>query len=143
MKTCTVSDCTRPLIAKGHCTLHYQRAKRGADLCAPVRSRGQCANDFFRLLVQLTDDCIIWPHGTNSAGYGRLKINGVTWLTHRLALQLFAGEPATPDLIAGHGPCHNPLCMNAHGGHVTWITERQNQRDRHRDGTQNRSVVKS
>jgi hypothetical protein len=36
-RLCAHPGCERPLLAKSYCTVHYDRAKRGADMDAPVR----------------------------------------------------------------------------------------------------------
>lgn len=36
-RTCSVEGCERKLHARGYCSMHYDRDKRGADLNAPVR----------------------------------------------------------------------------------------------------------
>jgi len=45
-RTCSIEGCERKYVAKGYCSMHWQRNSRGADLSAPVRqvdpSRG-CA----------------------------------------------------------------------------------------------------
>ena len=37
MKSCSVVDCTRSYYARTYCKLHYQRARDGIDMDAPVR----------------------------------------------------------------------------------------------------------
>jgi hypothetical protein len=37
MKTCTIPDCDRKLVARGMCAFHYKRAYFGRDLTAPKR----------------------------------------------------------------------------------------------------------
>lgn len=88
---------------------------------------------FARLVALETDDCILWPFGTNPGGYGRL------WdlttrryrSTHILALE--RREPCPEGKQAAHGPCHNRLCMNYR--HLRWATRVENAADRLRDGT--------
>lgn len=36
-KPCSVQDCNKHAHAKGYCTLHYQRYRKGADLATPAR----------------------------------------------------------------------------------------------------------
>ncbi|AYD82247.1 endonuclease VII [Mycobacterium phage Wamburgrxpress] len=48
-KTCTLDGCDRAYSAKGYCAVHYNRAKKGKPLDAPIRAwnrnRGTCPVD--------------------------------------------------------------------------------------------------
>ena len=37
MKTCSQPDCNRPLVARGLCSAHWQRQRRGRPLDSPIR----------------------------------------------------------------------------------------------------------
>ena len=92
-----------------------------------------------------TDECIVWPYGKSSNGYGRVKVDGKMCLTHRVALQLTKPRPTGKvcsirgdwvngdRLQAAHGPCHNPACFNPQ--HLSWKTHAENMGDKERDGT--------
>lgn len=141
-RTCSIDGCERPHRAVGLCNTHYMRHARRGDVGPAELLQADPATserEFLRLFNRITDDCIIWPHGVTSAGYGAVHFEGRKWLTHRLAVKLYTGtEPE--GLNAIHGPCHNRRCMNARGGHVTWGTTSQNQLDRRRDGTARRAA---
>jgi hypothetical protein len=83
-------------------------------------------------LVAATDDCILWPFGRYSTGYGQVHFEGQRRNAHRVALILATGiDP--PDMEAAHGPCHTPACVNPR--HLSWKTFRENNHDKQRDGT--------
>lgn len=97
--------------------------------------------EFLRLTAIETDDCVIWPYGRQSDGYGCVHVAGepgaTSRLTHRLVLERMIG-PCPPGMVAAHtsGICHNRACMNVR--HLRWDTERANQADKIIDGTTNR-----
>jgi len=58
-----------------------------------------------------TDDCIVWPFGTNSKGYGSISIgNGKRDYVHRIACAI-ANGPIPEGLDVLHS-CDNPPCFN-------------------------------
>jgi hypothetical protein len=135
--TCSIDGCTKKVFARGWCSAHWRRWRHHGHPLGGSTGKGQARVDFDRLADIVTDDCVLWPHAVNSAGYGKLFVDGRLQLVSRLALERHVGPPPTPDAYAIHGPCHNPLCMNARGEHVRWGTAKENQADRHRDGTAN------
>ena len=88
--------------------------------------------EFHRLRAIETDECVIWPYGKYSNGYGQVFFERHCCSTHRLALILATGSDQ-PGLDAAHGPCHNRLCMNVR--HLSWKTRSENNHDKKRDGT--------
>lgn len=82
------------------------------------------------------EDCLIWPYGTDSLGYGRASIPGFSSrLAHRIMCELSHGAPASPDAVARH------LCGNGHLGcvnprHLRWGTVADNNRDKCEAGNQ-------
>lgn len=82
------------------------------------------------LVAQLdveTDDCIIWPFGTNGA-YGVV----CNKLAHREMCILAHGAPPTRLYQAAH-KCGRTLCVNKK--HLRWATPAQNQQDSFAHGT--------
>ena len=106
---------------------------RGKPVTAAA-TKGGAARTFWRLANTISEDCLIWPHGQTGDGYGTIRFRGRKTRIHRAALIYYTGIDRV-DLVAAHGRCHNPLCMNARAGHVYWATNRQNSQDTMRDGT--------
>jgi hypothetical protein len=77
------------------------------------------------------DACWPWIGGSQSRGYGRIKIEGKSVSAHRLALTFTIGEPPIPTLFACH-ECDNPICCNPR--HLRWDTAQGNSDDRARRG---------
>ena len=104
-------------------------------------------DDLVEMISTPTDDCLVWPHGRNDHGYGRVKVDGKDGRAHMIALDLHTPRPMGKvcsiknewvpghKLHAAHGPCHNRLCFNPQ--HLSWKTRAENQADRKRDGTSN------
>ncbi len=82
-----------------------------------------------------TAECVVWPYGVNSAGYGRVWVAGALRSVHVVACE-HAHGPRPPGMEAAHAPviCHTPLCFNGRR-HLSWKTSAQNKADRIADGT--------
>jgi hypothetical protein len=78
-----------------------------------------------------TDECIVWPFGVVTNGYGGIKIRK-SQRVHVLAYKRHYGE-IPEGMFVCHGSCHNKLCMNYR--HLYLGTNSSNQLDRRRDGT--------
>ena len=135
IKLCSVDGCNKKLYAKGFCKAHYARFQRHGD---PLKGRtpyGEPLKFLEDAIKQASPDaCVIWPYALDKDGYGVSRKDGKTIGAHRLALILFTGI-SHDHLEAAHGPCHNPLCINPL--HLRWATRKENNADRHRDGTHN------
>jgi hypothetical protein len=130
-----MTGCTRRLKARGLCHTHYERLRLHGDAGPAEMKRGWSWGEFQRLAAIDTDECVIWPHGTTTGGYGTMvDHDGVRRYVHRHALELHAG-PAPTGMEAAHS-CHTRRCMNAR--HLRWATVAENQADRIKDGTDHR-----
>lgn len=135
MSICSVQGCESNMLAKRLCNTHYRRMRRNGHLNRTTIPADEAEACFQRLLLAETDSCVVWPYRTNKHGYGEKGSGDAKILVHRAALEYWAG-PAPEGLpLACHGPCHNPSCMNARGGHLYWGSPQQNAADRLRDGT--------
>jgi hypothetical protein len=99
--------------------------------------RGEAPRFLEEALSQETDACIEWPFALRN-GYGVIKSQdrGRMVEVHALVCERTYG-PRPEGLMALHGPCHNPTCLNKR--HLRWGTAEENHGpDRVRDGTSNR-----
>lgn len=78
--------------------------------------------------------CIEWPFAKTGAGYGALKVAGITVAAHRFVCELAHGEPPEGTEVAHR--CGRPSCVNPQ--HLRWATPTENQSDRIEHGTTNR-----
>lgn len=77
-----------------------------------------------KIKVLSSQECWVWQQGTNAAGYGVVKIQGRSWLAHRLIYRLATGR--APSLHVLHS-CDNPPCCNP--SHLREGTQADNMRD--------------
>lgn len=134
--TCSVDGCGRRVLARGYCSTHYGRWRRGwtPDQIAQRHTRNGEPMEFFENAMMLaTDECIVWPYGKAGVGYGVLNArqSGQRYV-HVLACERAHG-PRPEGYDASHGPCNNPACFNPR--HLSWEPHRQNMNNKHRDGT--------
>jgi hypothetical protein len=90
--------------------------------------------------IRATDDCILWPWKLYIAGgYGRINLCDGRKITgtgaHRVSCTIHHGEPLDDSMYAIHS-CRNRHCVNPR--HIRWGTHSDNERDKIRDGTDNR-----
>lgn len=105
-KTCVV--CETSFVVERH---RAETARACSKRCAgilggAVKTEQALAATFWDQLVRTESGCLVWPHGTDGRGYGRLAWAGRRWAAHRLAWTLVHGEPDLPVL---HW-CDNPPC---------------------------------
>jgi len=63
-----------------------------------------------RIIIDPDTECWNWSGCLTAAGYGQLRIDGVTIYTHRLAYEEFVG--AIPGELHVLHTCDNPKCIN-------------------------------
>lgn len=162
-KLCSVADCERTAIAKGLCSMHWARERlKSAPKCSvvnckkPSEKRGLCGAHYFRLrkngdplagrtpngaglqfMIEASkttsDDCLIWPYGTNGNGYAR--IDGV--YVHRRVCEMAHG-PAPSELHEAAHSCGNGDIGCVNQRHLRWATPKENAADKILHGTENR-----
>ncbi len=77
-------------------------------------------------VTKKNNGCWYWKKNTgHSFGYGSFRINGKTYLSHRLALIFFCGNE-NKDKFVLHS-CDNPACCNPN--HLRWGTQKENISD--------------
>ena len=134
---CEVEGCDRHSRAKGLCSKHYLRLKRGGDPHTPSQKELSVEERFKAGLA--TQDpvtgCIAWT-GSRSDGYGRISCGGKIVKTHRLAWELKHG-PIPPGMEVCHR-CDNPPCCNEE--HLFLDTKAGNNADKMAKGRQSKGA---
>jgi hypothetical protein len=83
------------------------------------------------------EECLTWPYGRSSGGYGAIKVDGMQCVVSRVICERIHGPAPSAD----HEAAHN--CGNGHLGcvnpnHIVWKTSLANQKDRLIHGTDHR-----
>lgn len=132
---CSISECGRPLEAKGFCNKHYQRWLRHGDPLGGGTSYGEPMKFYLDAVLPYRGrKCLIWPYARTPDGYGQIKIDGKMKSVHRLVCAEVYGPPTTPDHLAAHncGLGHTGCCASTH---VRWATHAENVADKIIHGT--------
>lgn len=88
---------------------------------------------FLARILPTYSGCWIWVGDTFVAGYGRLGVNGIQVLAHRLSWELHRG-PIPRGLLVMHS-CDDPECVNPE--HLSLGTDADNSRDKIAKGRAN------
>ena len=139
-KVCRIDGCSSFATRKGLCGKHYQRMKKYGDPAFNVRkvaSKGEPFRFLCEEIQKETDECMTWPFGKISTGYGLMHYEGKVELVHRLVCKLVYGNPPFESAQAAH------LCGNGHLAcfnpkHLKWTDHSENQMHRVEHGTSNR-----
>lgn len=133
---CSVDGCGKPVAYRGYCRSHYERLLRHGDPLAGRTAVGapQAWLASFLASQPDTDECVTWPFGRDSDGYGTVRIDGVMQKAHRHVCLSVHGTPPPGDIEAAHS------CGNGHLGclnpkHLRWATPKENSADSAAHGT--------
>lgn len=99
--TCSIPDCDRPTLARGWCSMHWQRWKRNGDPNIVHAPRDKTEAERFWAKVRKTDGCWLWTGYVDDTGYGRPHRG----LAHRYAYEQTVG-PIPAGMTLDH-LCHN------------------------------------
>lgn len=133
-RTCSIEDCGRPTIARGWCTLHYQRWKKSGDPLAKLpwaggrQGRPRPPEDPWSKIDSTVgpDECWPWSKSHDRDGYAVVKIGNRQWRVARWVLTQKLGRDILPTEVTRH-TCDNPPCCNP--AHLIVGTARDNTAD--------------
>lgn len=136
---CKVEECDREAKTRGMCSSHYNRWSRYGDptICKHA-SHGEPLRFLYEeVLIYKGDDCLYWPYGSSSNGYGQIIIDKVKRNTHAIVCEKVNGPRPSPRHVAshtcgqGHKGCVNPK-------HLKWQTYEEDCADKVTHGTAER-----
>lgn len=129
-KICKIDGCEKQSFGRGMCSMHYYRVLRNGHLSARAKAEDGAGIGWIKRHVNNKgDDCLIWPFGAPSCGYGQVRVNGADIVASRYMCALAHGNPPTPRHEAAHSCGNGHLgCMNPK--HLRWATRSQNNLDR-------------
>lgn len=92
----------------------------------PQHHRPRTLNVRFWENIKRKGNCWIWKGNQFGGGYGRITVEGVSVLTHRLAWELHNEDKIPKDKMVLHS-CNNRLCINP--SHLRLGTHQENMHD--------------
>lgn len=110
---CSVEGCSRFVIGRGWCNVHYYRWWRNGDPLVDLRSASYRLENYVDKSGPphpvLGTPCWVWT-GYSFGVYGGIKVNDELKLVHRYAWEVNCGEIPVGLCVLHH--CDNPPCIN-------------------------------
>lgn len=136
-RKCMIEDCERKHAAHGYCATHLKRWRLHGDplFTKQKQLHGRTIGERWEAYTSRGDGCWEWSGSRDPNGYGRLNIEGVPELAHRVAWRLHRG-PITADDHICH-KCDNPPCVNPSHlfkGNAQMNSDDKRRKKRHRYG---------
>lgn len=126
-RICSIPNCSNTIVGWELCGMHYQRLIRHGDT-SYERPKGRGALWIEKHAGYNSEDCLKWPFGKMTNGYGKTWHKGKTVPASRVMCIVAHGDPPTPRHQAahscgkGHEGCINPK-------HLRWATPEENKSD--------------
>lgn len=128
--SCAIEDCTSEVLSRIWCSKHYKRWQVHGD---PLGGRSNHLLDRLADKFTVGDGCWEWTAHRDKHGYGRIRLNGIPALAHRVVYELLVG--AIPEGLFALHHCDNPGCVRP--DHIFLGTQRDNMRDMWKKGRSN------
>lgn len=126
MRECSISGCSRRVLARGWCGTHYQRWRLAGDPMEGGRYTRTLREKFEKILVDRPagDVCWLWPNWCDADGYGEFRADGQR-LAHKAAYLIYNGDIPAGQIVMH--TCDVPSCCNP--AHLVLGTQRDNMQD--------------
>jgi hypothetical protein len=142
-RICSISDCGKPVLARGWCQGHYVRWKTHGDPMVggvSIRGYGVALQWLQEHAAHSGNECLTWPFSTNELGYAQFNSGSRIEKAHRRMCAIAHGEPPFAGAVACHS-CGNGHSACVHPGHLYWGTRKQNTKDMIEHGRSNRGKL--
>jgi hypothetical protein len=112
MAKCTIDGCVGDIQAAGLCPKHYRKKRLYGDplVSRQVQHHGVTLSERFWMSVRTGTGCWEWTAGRDPNGYGRIAVDALPMLAHRLSWEIARGVKLTLDQHVMH-ECDNPSCV--------------------------------
>lgn len=126
---CKIRACHKPVRVKSKqlCSMHYQRAKRGAPMHNPEQVKYRSPQAALAARSKPRGDCLIWTGSTDGNGYGQLRVEGRLTPAHRYAWEL-ANGPIPAGARVDHKRHCDVRCVNV--DHLRLASQAENMANR-------------
>ncbi len=130
---CASIYCENDAIAKGLCSKHHKRMRKGQDINVKTSRELTVEERFLSKINKINDGCWLWTgatRGSNGFMYGMFHLKNEIHSAHRFSWMLWKGKLAKTEereLCVCH-KCDNPLCVNPE--HLYIGTHKQNMQDK-------------
>lgn len=123
-KLCSIDECSKTVVARGWCGMHYRRWSIHGDVGYIGRYRKPRVERFWDKVVK-SEGCWIWSGYTMPNGYGSFS-SPRSRLAHRYSYELHYGE--VDDGLHVDHMCHVRNCVNPQ--HLRLATHKENMENR-------------
>lgn len=137
MKTCTWGHCQNEHKARGLCSMHYQRRRRGAPMDGDPLVRYPTAEESWAARTEWQGGCLVWTGGLAASGYGVMTVDGKATTAHRYAVERETGKPIPDGAVVDHKYNCPRHCVTAE--HLQVVSQRLNTENRAGANLNNRS----
>lgn len=111
-RPCSIEGCKNNHAAHGYCATHLKRFRKYGDPLK-VKQRqihGASLQERFESYVgERGSGCWEWAGSRDINGYGRLSVDGIPALAHRISWSLYRGEITSEQHVLHR--CDNPSCI--------------------------------
>lgn len=109
---CSAEGCEKEVMGRGLCSMHYARMRKYGDLNTVKKPQihGATVKERYEHYVVKGSGCWDWSGSKDVRGYGRLNVNNVPELVHRLSWAFHCGPIPEGEQVLHK--CDNPPCSN-------------------------------